>query len=67
MTKKWWKSRTINWGHIQVVLGAVAAGLGFFTPSMFPNMPMWSYGVAAMVSGVITYWLRSKTTGPIGK
>jgi len=67
MTNKWWKSKTINWGHVQIVLGAMAAGLGYFTPTMFPDMPKWSYGLAAMGAGVITYWLRTKTTGSISK
>lgn len=59
------KSKTINWGHIQVIAGAIATALGFFNPSTFPNLPVWVYGVSAMGAGVITYILRAVTTKPL--
>jgi hypothetical protein len=59
------RSKTIQWGHIQMIAGALAAGLGFFNPAMFPNMPTWAYGIAAMSAGVITYILRAVTRKPL--
>ena len=61
------RSRTVAWGHIQVLAGAVAAGLAFINPAMFPSLPVWVYGLSAMVAGVITYVLRSVTRKPLGE
>lgn len=59
------RSKTINWGHIQMVGGAVTAALSVFNPAAFPNLPMWVFGVAAMIAAVITYLLRSVTRTPL--
>jgi len=59
------RSKTILWGHVQIVAGAIAAGLAFINPAMFPNMPTWAYGIAAMGAGVITYVLRAVTRAPL--
>lgn len=67
MSKKWWKSKTINWGHLQTALGLVATMVGFFTPANFPDFPPWAYGVALVVGGVITYVLRKMTETAITK
>lgn len=67
MTKKWWKSKTINWGHVQTALGLVGVLVGYFTPANFPNFPPWAYGVALMVGGVITYALRKMTETTLTK
>lgn len=67
MSKKWWKSRTIKWGHIQTALGLMAAMVGFFTPANFPNFPPWAYGLGLVVGGVVTYVLRKMTDTSITK
>jgi len=59
------RSKTIKWGHVQVAAGAVATGLGFFNPVMFPDLPAWAYGIATMAAGVITYVLRAVTRKPL--
>ena len=65
MKSKYIKSKTIIWGHLQLLAGMIVAGLGFFNPALFPDIePKW-YGVAAMVAGVLTYWLRSVTRQPL--
>lgn len=64
--KSWKKSRFILLGHIQNILGLVVVALPFVTPANFPGLPQWVYGLALMACGVITYWLRAKTTQPLG-
>jgi hypothetical protein len=58
-------SKTINWGHIQVIAGTVAAALGFITPQTMPDLPAYVYGVALVVGGAITYALRAVTRKPL--
>lgn len=65
--KTWKKSRTMLWGHIQNTLGMIVLMLGMFVPQHFPGFPAWAYGLALVVSGVITYWLRVLTNEGIGK
>jgi uncharacterized membrane protein HdeD (DUF308 family) len=64
-TKRASRSKTIKWGHIQVVAGAIATGLTLFNPATVPDMPSWAYGVALIVSGMITYILRAVTRKPL--
>jgi len=59
------RSKTIKWGHVQVAAGAVATAMGFINPAIFPDLPAWAYGMAAMVAGVVTYVLRSVTRTPL--
>lgn len=61
------RSRTVWWGHLQVLAGALAVALGFLTPAVFPDLPQWVYGLAMMAAGVITYVLRSVTRKPLGE
>lgn len=63
--KSWWKSKTVNWGHVQTVAGSLAVGLPYITKSNFPDLPAWVYGGALLAAGLITYWLRVKTTVPL--
>lgn len=63
--KKISQSWTINWGHIQTIFGAFTAGLALYNPAFFPSVPIWVYGSLLVVSGVITYVLRLKTTQPL--
>lgn len=65
MKKSWKKSKTILWGHVQNILGMIVTMLAVFVPSNFPDFPAWAYGIALMMSGVITYWLRIMTKGGI--
>ena len=70
--KSWKESKTFIWGHAQVIAGGIVTALGYVTPGAFPNIPVWMYGVAAMVAGLITYYLRSITTeavrtGPVAQ
>ena len=65
--KKKRHSKTMWWGHTQFMAGAFVAGAGYFTPANFPNFPAWAYGLAVMGAGVLTYWLRSKTSLPLEK
>lgn len=53
MTKQWWKSKTL-WFNILALIVAVAAGLGF---SEFQAEP-WVGGVATAVVTVINLVLR---------
>lgn len=59
------RSKTMNWGHLQVAIGAVGAALGYLNPALFPDLPPWVYGLAAMGAGVITYILRAVTRKPL--
>lgn len=59
------KSKTVNWGHVQMVAGAVATALAFVTPAVFDDLPKWVYGAAAMVAATITYVLRNATRKPL--
>jgi hypothetical protein len=59
------RSKTINWGHIQVIAGTVAASLGFITPQTMPDLPAYVYGIALMIAGAITYALRAVTRKPL--
>ena len=65
--KTWWKSWTINYGHIQTLLGGVVLVAPYVTSTNFPNLPPYIYGLAALGGGVATYILRVKTKTPIGK
>ena len=63
--RRYIQSKTIWWGHVQVIAGILATVLAFVTPVNFPNIdPMW-IGLAAMLAGGITYWLRSQTRKPL--
>ena len=55
----------MNWGHIQVLVGAIGTALAFVNPQALPDMPVWVYTIAAMIAGVITYILRHVTTQPL--
>lgn len=59
------RSKTIKWGHVQMIGGAITAALGVFNPALFPNLPLWVFGAAGMVAAVITYLLRSVTRTPL--
>ena len=59
------RSKTIKWGHVQVVAGAAATGLTLLTPATLPDLPTWVYGLALIVSGMITYVLRTITRKPL--
>jgi hypothetical protein len=59
------RSRTIVWGHIQFIAGAVTTAAGYFNPLAFPGQPVWVYGAVAMGAGVITYVLRAVTRKPL--
>lgn len=61
------KSKTITWGHVQLIGGAIATALAFVNPATFDGLPKWAYGLAAMTAGVITYILRSVTRQPLGE
>ena len=63
----WRKSWTIQWGHIQNLAGLAIILLPLFDETNFPGFKPWMYGMALVVSGVITYYLRSVTTKPLGK
>lgn len=67
MKKSWRKSKTFFWGHIQLIAGATATALGFLTPALFPEMPIWVYGLASMFAAVITYVLRSVSKDAVGR
>jgi len=57
----------VNWGHIQFVAGAFVTMAGVFNPGVFPEIPMWVFGVVGIVAAGVTYWLRSVTTKPLNK
>ena len=59
------RSKTIIWGHVQFVGGAITTVAGFFNPAAFPGHPMWVYGSVAMGAGLVTYVLRSVTRTPL--
>jgi hypothetical protein len=59
------RSKTIKWGHVQVVAGMLATGLAALTPAAVPNLPTWVYGLALIASGMITYALRAVTRKPL--
>lgn len=65
MAKKISKSWTIHWGTVQTIAGILAAGLAAYNPVLFPGIPLWIYGTLLVVSGIITYVLRLKTTQPL--
>lgn len=65
MAKKVSKSWTINWGHVQTIAGILTAGLAMYNPAFFPMIPTWVYGTLLVISGIITYVLRLKTTQPL--
>ena len=59
------KSKTMNWGHIQVFAGAISTVLAFVNPQALPDLPVWVYTVSAMIAGFITYILRNATRLPL--
>jgi hypothetical protein len=59
------RSKTIKWGHIQLIAGTLATGLTLLTPATIPDLPAWVYGVALIASGMITYALRKVTRKPL--
>lgn len=59
--KRWTRSRTIIWGHIQNVLGLALVVLPFITQANFPDLPPYVYGGCLVAFGVITYILRKLT------
>ena len=59
------RSMTIKWGHVQTIAGTIATGLTLLTPAAIPDMPTWVYGVALIISGMITYALRKVTRKPL--
>ncbi len=65
LTQKWKTSWTIFWGHIQTVGGMFITGAALFTPQAFPTVPAWVFGTVGIISGVVTYWLRKRTTKPL--
>ena len=56
------KSKTINYAHIQTILGAVTAGIAVLNPQMFSEAPVWVYPVLLGSGAAITYYLRTVTT-----
>lgn len=68
ISKQWWRtSWTIQWGHIQNILGLALVILPFINEDNFPGFKPWVYGLALMAAGIITYWLRIKTKKPLGR
>ena len=63
--KKPSKSKTITWGHLQFVGGALVYMIDMYNPIWFPDIPGYVYGIALMVKGLITYGLRLMTTMPL--
>jgi len=59
------KSKTINWGHVQMILGSIGSVLVFVTPELMPDLPKWVYTGAIILGGLITYWLRNNTHKPM--
>lgn len=65
LIKRIFKSKTINWGHIQVLAGAISTVLVLVTPQSLPDLPVWVYTASAMIAGFITYILRNATRLPL--
>ena len=59
------RSKTMNWGHIQVIGGTLATILVLVSPETLPGLPAWVYSGAAIVAGGITYVLRFMTKMPL--
>lgn len=61
MFKRWWKSWTINYGHIWIAIGAFTEVAPLITPTMLPFLPPRWFGWLALVNGLLIYLLRIKT------
>lgn len=67
LSKPWYKSLTINWGHVQNAAGTVIIVQDMFNQDTYPGLRPWVYGLVLILTGVITYWLRTLTKMPLGK
>ena len=72
--RRYIKSKTINWGHIQAILGMAIVGLAQISPEILPSVSpeniallITALGAMKIADAMITYWLRSKTRKPLSE